>query len=68
MLEDSNDKNIDLGKRIDALEKNTLNNYIPITGNQTSDRVTVVNAQGQRGTIPSSQLQDAIKQGYKQVQ
>lgn len=35
---------------------------------QQSNRVQVVSPNGQTGTIPQSQLQDALSQGYKQVQ
>lgn len=34
--------------------------------NQTSQRITVVSPDGKKGTIPASQLQDALKEGYKQ--
>jgi hypothetical protein len=32
------------------------------------ERVAVISPQGKRGTIPRSQLQDALKRGFKQVQ
>lgn len=43
---------------------------IPQPSNQTSsgNRVKVISPNGKTGTIPKEQLQDALKQGYKQVQ
>lgn len=40
----------------------------PVSKQSSDDgRITVVNPQGQKGNIPKSQLQEAIKQGYKQI-
>ena len=39
----------------------------PAIPKPTEERISVISLQGKRGTIPKSQLQDALKQGYRKI-
>jgi hypothetical protein len=62
-------------KLVGQAKEGAINNYQQTTGKKmpgnapkNKDQVLVVNAQGQQGYIPASQLNDALKQGYKKAQ
>ena len=52
--------------QIDTIQKQISNPFGTKTQTTGTDRVTIVSPDGKTGTIPASQLQKALSQGYKQ--
>jgi hypothetical protein len=67
IIQAKKDKVANLRQALDQLLAGQGRENQPTTPPAGKDTVTVINPEGKRGTIPRSQLQDAIAQGYREV-